>query len=29
LNCPINPSNPSKTREFSVLYRDRIYYPSG
>ena len=28
MNCPINQSNPQKTREFSVLYRERIYYPS-
>ena len=28
INCPIQPSNPSKTRENAILYRERIYYPS-
>lgn len=27
-NSPITPQNPVKTREFAVLYRERIYYLS-
>jgi YHS domain-containing protein len=28
VNCPICPTNPIKTKEFAVLYRERIYYLS-
>lgn len=27
-NCPINPTNPIKTKNYAVLYRERIYYLS-
>jgi len=26
LNCPMHESNPEKTKDFAVLYRERIYY---
>lgn len=28
VNSPINPFNPSKTKKFAVLYRERIYFPA-
>jgi hypothetical protein len=27
-NCPICPTDPVKSLEYAVLYRERIYYPS-
>lgn len=28
LNSPLNQFNPQKTKQFAVLYRERIYFPS-
>jgi hypothetical protein len=26
MNCPMHQANPAKTKDFAVLYRERIYY---
>ena len=28
INSPISPFNPMKTKQFTVLYRERLYFPS-